>query len=365
MPGCLAQGRNPGFFHNPQSDGEEYGSMLKAGIIGLGKMGLSHCAIVNAQPGVELTAVCDKSKFLTWMLEKYGNHKCYDDYRKMLDSHGFDLVFVATPTPYHHEIVKYALERGINVFCEKPFCLNARESRELVELAEKQKLVNQVGYHNRFLGSFKEARRLLDKGVIGQISHFLGEAYGPVVLKEQASTWRSSAKEGGGCLADYASHVINLVEFLIRPPEKVAGSVLQPIFSKEVEDAVYSTLFCQDGINGHVSVNWSDDTYRKMTTQITVHGKQGKLYVDQQEVRVYVREEIPDENLTRGWNTRYITDVTDPVGFYLRGEEYSAQVEYFLEAVRAHSHVNVNSFASALHTNEVVDMIKANAANPG
>ncbi len=130
------------------------------------------------------------------------------------------------------------------------------------------------------------------------------------MLKEQASTWRSSAKEGGGCLADYASHVINLVEFLIRPPEKVAGSVLQPIFSKEVEDAVYTTLFCQDGINGHVSVNWSDDTYRKMTTQITVHGKQGKLYVDQQEVRVYVREEIPDERFDQEAGIRDISPMS-------------------------------------------------------
>lgn len=339
--------------------------MLKAGIIGLGKMGLSHCAIVNAQPGVELVAVCDKSKFVTWMLDKYGNHQCYDDYKKMLDSHEFDFVFVATPTPYHYEIVKYALERDIHTFCEKPFCLNARESEELVKLAEKRKLVNQVGYHNRFLGSFREAKRLLEKGIIGEITHFLGEAYGPVVLKEQASTWRSSAKEGGGCLADYASHVINLIEFLVKPPEHVAGSILQPIFSKEVEDAVYTTLFCRDGINGHISVNWSDDTYRKMTTQVSIYGKRGKLFVDQQEVRIYVKEDIPEESFSQGWNIRYITDVTDPVGFYLRGEEYSAQIEYFIEAVKAHSHVNVNSFASALHTNEVADMIKADAAGRG
>ncbi|MFC1773650.1 Gfo/Idh/MocA family protein [Pseudomonadota bacterium] len=339
--------------------------MLKAGIIGLGKMGLSHCGIINAQPGVKLVAVCDKSKFLTWMLEKYGKHQCYDDYKKMIDSHKFDFIFVATPTPYHYDIVKYALERDIHVFCEKPFCLNARESEELVKLAAKRKLINQVGYHNRFLGSFKEAKRLLDKGAIGEISHFLGEAYGPVVLKEQASTWRSSAKEGGGCLADYASHVINLIEFMIKPPEKVAGSVLQPIFSKEVEDAVYTTLFCEDGINGHISVNWSDDTYRKMTTQVTVYGKRGKLFVDQQEVRVYVKEDLSDESFLTGWNTRYVTDVTDPVDFYLRGEEYSAQIEYFIEAVKTHAHVNVNSFASALHTNEVADMIKNDAEGRG
>jgi len=339
--------------------------MLKAGIIGLGKMGLSHCALVNAQPDVELAAVCDKSKFVTWLLEKYGGHQCYSDYKKMLDSHKFDFVVVATPTPFHYDIVKYALERDIHVFCEKPFCLTAEESAELVKLAENRNLVNQVGYHNRFLGSFKEAKRLLDSGAIGDISHFLGEAYGPVVLKEEASTWRSSAKEGGGCLADYASHVVNLVEFLIKPADKVAGSVLQSIFSKEVEDAVYTTLLCQDGINGQVSVNWSDETYRKMTTQVTVFGNRGKLFVDQQEVRIYVSEDLPDDGFVKGWNTRYVTDITDPVGFYLRGEEYSAQIEYFIDAVKAHSHINVNSFASALHTNEVAEMVKKDAAARG
>lgn len=339
--------------------------MLKAGIIGLGKMGLSHCAIVNAQSDVELVAVCDKSKIVTWMLEKYGDHKCYDDYKRMLDKHYYDFVVVATPTPYHYEIVKYALERGIHVFCEKPFCMNARESEELVKLAENRGLVNQVGYHNRFLGPFKEAKRVLDKGIIGEINHFLAEAYGPVVLKKEAATWRSSAKEGGGCLSDYASHVINLTEFLIKPAYQATGSILQSIFSKEVEDAVYTTLLCSNGITGQIAVNWSDETYRKMTTQITVYGKKGKLFADQQEVRIYVAEDNAKEGLSKGWNIRYITDVTDPVGFYLRGEEYSAQLEYFIEAVKTKNSVNLNSFASALHTNEVAEMVRIDAASRG
>ena len=336
--------------------------MLNAGIIGLGKMGLSHCAILNAQPDVELAGVCDKSKFLTWTLSKYGKHRCFDDYKKMIDSQNLDLVIVATPTKFHYDIVRYALEHGIHVFCEKPFCMNSKESRELAELANSKGLVNQVGYHNRFLGSFMEAKRLLEKGVIGDITHFLAEAYGPVVLKKGTSTWRSSSKEGGGCLADYAAHVINIAAFLTKPASKVAGSVLQSIFSKDVEDAVYATLLCQDDINGQISVNWSDDTYRKMTTQVTVNGKKGKLFVDQQEVRIYVKEDVPDEKLVTGWNTKYITDITEPVNFYLRGEEYSAQIEYFINSVKERSPENINSFASALHTNEVADMIREDAA---
>jgi predicted dehydrogenase len=335
--------------------------MLKAGIIGLGKMGLSHCAILNAQPDVDLVGVCDKSKFLTWVLSKYGNHRCFDDHKNMIDTLDLDLVIVATPTKFHYHIVKYALEHGVHVFCEKPFCLNSRESHELVDLAESSGLVNQVGYHNRFLGSFVEAKRLLEEGVIGDITHFLAEAYGPVVLKKEASTWRSSAKEGGGCLADYAAHVINIAEFLVKPAERVAGSVLQSIFSKDVEDAVYSTLYCQDSINGQISVNWSDETYRKMTTQVTVYGKKGKLFVDQQEVRVYVAEDMPGEGFMAGWNTKYITDITEPVYFYLRGEEYSAQIEYFIRSVKDNSRLNINSFASAQQTNVVMDMVRKDA----
>ncbi len=102
-----------------------------------------------------------------------------------------------------------------------------------------------------------------------------------------------------------------------------------------------------------------------MTTQVTVYGKRGKLFVDQQEVRVYVTDECADASFSKGWNTRYITDFIEPVGMYLRGEEYSAQIEYFIEAVKTHSHLNLNSFASALHTNEVTDMIKTDAAGQG
>ena len=48
------------------------------------------------------------------------------------------------------------------------------------------------------------------QNVLGELVHFTGEAYGPVVTKEKVGTWRSKPEEGGGCLYDYASHVINL-----------------------------------------------------------------------------------------------------------------------------------------------------------
>ena len=80
-------------------------------------------------------------------------------------------------------MVRTALENGLHVFCEKPFCLDPAESEELTALAESKGLVTQVGYHYRFVGAFAEVKRLLEVGAIGRVTHVLAEAYGPVVLK--------------------------------------------------------------------------------------------------------------------------------------------------------------------------------------
>ncbi|MGH2564980.1 MAG: Gfo/Idh/MocA family protein, partial [Ginsengibacter sp.] len=154
--------------------------MIRTGIIGLGKMGISHCAILGAHPDVNLVAVCDSSAMIISGFKKYSRFECFNDYKKMIDSMNLEALIIATPTKYHGEMVLYALNKNIHVFCEKPFLLNPKEGKLLSDLAKKQNLVNQVGYHNRFIGTFHELKRLLQLNVIGELYHFLGESYGPV-----------------------------------------------------------------------------------------------------------------------------------------------------------------------------------------
>ena len=130
-------------------------------------------------------------------------------------------------------MVRQALENNLHVFCEKPFCLDINEGQESALLAERKGLVNQVGYHYRFLGTFTEARKLLNANHIGKVHHIRAEAYGPVVLRPSGLTWRSSQIEGGGCLYDYACHAIDLINFLHCAPTSVEGSILNSIFSAD------------------------------------------------------------------------------------------------------------------------------------
>ena len=136
--------------------------MIRVGLIGLGKMGLSHQAIVNAHPDMELVAVCDTTEYLLDILSKYTTVKTYRDYKKLLAVETLDAVFIATPSRFHGEMVRAALDANLHVFCEKPFCLDVTEGIRLAELAEERKRVNQVGYHFRFVGVFQELKRLLD-----------------------------------------------------------------------------------------------------------------------------------------------------------------------------------------------------------
>ena len=331
--------------------------MTKGAIIGLGKMGLSHAAIVGAHPDVDLVAVCDTSSLILDGFKKFSRIRTYTDYRKMIDETTPDFVVVATPTKLHYQMVRYAIEKGLHVFCEKPFSLNVEEGKELVALAAKDGIVNQVGFHNHFIGTFRELKRLLDLKVIGEIVHFSGEAYGPVVTKEKVGTWRSDPGEGGGCLYDYASHVINLVQEIVGRPEKIRGTLIKSIYSKNVEDAVYSLLQLENGISGTLLVNWSDETYRKMSTSITIQGKNGKIICDATELKLYLKEPLETEKLDRGWTIKYITELAIPVNYYLRGEEYSAQIDYFIDCIKNRMQPLYNSFEQALYTDKVIEMI--------
>jgi predicted dehydrogenase len=182
------------------------------------------------------------------------------------------------------------------------------------------------------------------------------------VLKQKGGTWRSRRSEGGGCLYDYAAHVINLMNWYVGTPSGVGGTVLPKVFSADTDDAAFGTLYFPDAKTGQVSVYWSDESYRKMTTRITIWGTAGRIFADRQECQVYLRDTAPiPPGYEEGWNVRYTTELTEPVWFYLRGEEYSSQVESFVEQVRAGAADGLNGFDAAAATDQTIAMMVADA----
>jgi scyllo-inositol 2-dehydrogenase (NADP+) len=336
--------------------------VVRIGVIGLGKMGLSHLAIANAHPSAQVAAVCDSVGYLLSVLSKYTGMQTFTDARRMFERAGLDAVIIATPSASHYELASDAIAHGLHVFCEKPLTLSEAQSAELERKAAAAGVIAQVGYHNRFVGTFREVKRLLDQNAIGIVSHVLAEAYGPVVLRGRGSTWRSRRSSGGGCLYDYAAHPLDLVQWYFGEPSSVRGSVLGQVFSADTDDEVYSTLTFEGGLTAQISVNWSDESERKMTTSVTIRGERGKITADRNELSVYLRDTAaPPPGYSPGWNVKSTTELTDPVGFYLRGEEYSAQIDHFIAGILDPAAAVTNQFASGAATDRMIAAIIADA----
>lgn len=339
--------------------------MLKGGIIGFGRMGLTHFAILNNHPDVQFTAVCDASKLMRKNIKEFLRLRTYDDYQEMLDQEKLDFVIIATPTAMHSEAVELAIEKGVHIFVEKPFALNSQQGKRLVEKVRQTDLINQVGYVIRFNDIFREVKSLMSSGEIGDLYFFKMEMFSPTVLKKVKSGWRSKRALGGGCLYDFASHGVDLINYIAGQPVNVSGSILQNIYSESVEDLV-NTNFKYDGnLSGTLLVNWCDASYRKPTYRMELYCERGKIIADLHAFKVFFNKQPEGKLYKKGWNIRYITELVEPVRFYVRGFEFTRQLDYFIESIQIGRKDSLCSFADGLAADIVMEKITRDATNEG
>jgi predicted dehydrogenase len=324
-------------------------------------MGITHFSILNTHPSIKIAAVCEQSNTMKRILNKYLDVEIFSDYREMIEQTALDFVVISTPADSHAKIINAAIEGNLHIFTEKPFTLTATQSDETLSLLNGKRLVNQVGYVNRFNEVFMQVKEIINLGITGDIKNFCSEMYGATVLKDSKTTWRSKRKKGGGCMYEFASHCIDLGIYLNGMPDTVTGSVMQSIYSSEVEDFVSSTFIYADGRAGKIIVNWSDASCRRPTNIITIFGSDGKIIADKHEYKIFLKRDHRNLGLKAGWNTRYITDFSKSVRFYVRGNEFTRQLDYFVDCIETSRADNISSFAEAYKTDVVMEGIAKDA----
>ena len=326
----------------------------------MGRMGITHYSIINSHPDVKIEAIADPSTVVMSILNKYLPVSTFRDYESLFKAKSLDAILVCTPPHLNYNIIQEAAELGIHVFVEKPFTTKYHEAKTLTHLYAGSGLVNQVGYVNRFNDVFRKLKYFLDSGLIGDVIRFKSEMFSCTITKEDTSSgWRSSRESGGGAVYEMAAHAIDLVNYLIGKPFKIIGSTLSKIFSSNVEDAVTSTLLYPNGVSGTIDINWSDTSYRKPTNKFEVFGKRGRLLADQHSLKIFMNEPNKDYSLSKGWNTQYITDLFEPVPFYVRGNEFTRQLYHFIDCIKGNAVNNSCSFEDGANVLDVIESIYA------
>lgn len=336
---------------------------VRIGIIGMGRMGLTHYPIINTHPCVKIVSVADTSSTILDMLKKYiPGLKTYTDFKDLLNARDIDGVIICTPSSLHFEACKLACENGISVFCEKPFTVSPEQANELADMFEQKGLVNQVGYVNRYNPVFQAVKQYLEDELIGKLVQVKGEFYSCTIIKPQASKgWRSSRANGGGATYEMGAHLLDLLNYLLGKPEKVMGSALRSMFSEGVEDIMSTNLLFEKDVVCSVLVNWSDITYRKPMMKLEFFGDKGKIMADMYGMKVYLSEPSEKQGLIEGWNTIPKNTIEDHVPFYVRGNGYTHQLYDFADEILGKKKKCICTFRDAAETQDIIHQIFQNS----
>jgi predicted dehydrogenase len=212
---------------------------LNIAVIGVAGRGGENLREVAALENI--VALCDvDSDRLAAAAQKFPSAKIYSDFRRLIDQRDIDAILVATPDHTHAVATARALQSGRHVYCEKPLTHTVSEARIITELAQKKKLVTQIGTQIHAGNNYRRVVELVQSGTIGPVREvhvwaaavygghdapkdtppvppnldwdlWLGPVkYRPYHAEYVPFKWRNWWAFGGGSLADFGCHFMDL-----------------------------------------------------------------------------------------------------------------------------------------------------------
>lgn len=238
---------------------------LKMGVIGVGWYGMVDTKAALNVGGVEVGAICDVdgehlAKNADAIEKLQGKRpQTFKRYQELLDLEGLDFVVIATPPHWHALPFIAAVEKGLDVYCEKPLAYDVREGRAMIEAAKRSGRVVQVGFQRRQSQALKQAKEFIDSGGAGTIVqvdaqiHYRAGTQDPTPQEPPASldwdlwcgpgpkipyspqvghfNWRLEKTSGHGHLVDWGIHLIDATRMILglATPKKIiaAGGLYQ------------------------------------------------------------------------------------------------------------------------------------------
>ena len=222
---------------------------LKLGLIGCGSYGMTDVTAAFKVGGVELVALCDvDSQHLTdgaTAVEKLqgarpGTFKHYED---LLATGGLNAVIIATPPHWHALPFLAAVEKNLDIYCEKPLAYDIREAQVMVAAAQKKNSVVQIGFQRRQSPALRQVRDYLQQGNLGRVVqvdaqiHYFAGLRDTTVQDPPASldwdlwcgpapkipyspqvghfAWRLEKTTGHGHLVDWGIHLIDATRWIL------------------------------------------------------------------------------------------------------------------------------------------------------
>ena len=156
-----------------------------------------------------------------------------------------DAVAIATPAETHHSLALHALERGVDVFVEKPMALNYRDGMRMQALACKNDRILMVGHLLEYHPAVQRLRAMVDSGDLGKVNYIYSNRlnFGKIRTEENA-------------LWSFAPHDIAVILRLVGEPPLEVTSVGGSYITPNLADVTVSCLHFHSGLRAHIFVSW-------------------------------------------------------------------------------------------------------------
>ncbi|MGR3301664.1 MAG: Gfo/Idh/MocA family protein [Candidatus Scalindua sp.] len=326
---------------------------LKAGIIGFGYMGEIRKKVVEENPSLELSGVCDINKVL--LDERAWNCKTYDSYKELLED-DVDVVFVCTPNSYSPMIVRDSMRRGKHVFCEKPPGRSSNDIRTMIEVERENPACKLMfGFNHRYHPGILRAKTIVDSGRYGQVLMLKG-TYGKSGGNDYLQSWRNNKKiSGGGILLDQGIHMLDLFRYFCGDFNEVKGFLSDLFWRVGVEDNAFVCLRNEKGqvASLHSSaILWKHcfklevflaDAYMIVSGLLSKTGSYGR------ETLTIGKRQFEDESCALG-------NPAEEIIYFDRDMSWALEVEYFIECIQGEKKIENSSSLDALQVMELVEM---------
>ncbi|MBE7099801.1 Gfo/Idh/MocA family protein [Bacillus cereus] len=239
-------------------------NILKVGIIGCGSIAqYRHLPEYEANPYVQIVAVCDSNKKRAKEIaNKYGVNM-YTDYNELINCEELDAVSVCTPNHLHASISIAALQAGIHVLCEKPMATSKIDAEMMIGAAEKSGKKLMIGHNQRFVASHQKAKQLIKNGAIGKIYSFrtaFGHSGPENWSVDGRESWFFKKEEAFlGAMGDLGVHKADLIRYILNEEITEVGAFVETsakTFSN-VDDCAVCILKSESGIIGTLAASWS------------------------------------------------------------------------------------------------------------
>lgn len=258
---------------------------IRVGVIGLEYGAQVHVPAFKENPSYELVAVCSRPAERVELYARENNiSHWYTDPRELINS-DIDLVSIATPPASHAGLVAAALARQRHVITEIAFMPTAADARVVMEMASTAGIVDTAAFVLRYKPALRYANELLKQGEIGEPRLLCFDYFSNVLaLSEENPRWMWDADNGGGVLAGYISHAIDVCEQWFGPAREVNGTLATltniPVpsgISNVADDTGHFSVQFENGLLGVFRYSGVTAVPR---TGFEIHGTAGTLLID-------------------------------------------------------------------------------------